>query len=98
MSFKGLTQRAQKVLTILAQEEAKRFHSDQLYPEHIVLALLKDGEGVAVKTLTAEQANTALLHGYHVNFYSFAALYVIAFLCWFKIDPTRPIEPATAPD
>ncbi len=51
MSFKGLTQRAQKVLTILAQEEAKRFHSDQLYPEHIVLALLKDGEGVAVKTL-----------------------------------------------
>ena len=41
--FKGLTQRAQKVLTILAQEEAKRFHSDQLQPEHIVLALLKDG-------------------------------------------------------
>jgi len=49
--FKGLTQRAQKVLTILAQEEAKRFHSDQLLPEHIVLALLKDGEGVAVKAL-----------------------------------------------
>ena len=43
--FKGLTQRAQKVLTILAQEEAKRFHSDQLLPEHIILALLKDGEG-----------------------------------------------------
>ena len=49
--FKGLTQRAQKVLTILAQEEAKRFHSDQLLPEHIILALLKDGEGVAVKAL-----------------------------------------------
>ncbi len=39
--FKGLTQRAQKVLTILAQDEAKRFHSDQLLPEHIMLALLK---------------------------------------------------------
>ena len=37
--FKGLTQRAQKVLTILAQDEAKRFHSDQLLPEHIMLAL-----------------------------------------------------------
>jgi len=49
--FKGLTQRAQKVLTILAQEEAKRFHSDQLLPEHIILALLKDGEGVGVKAL-----------------------------------------------
>ena len=49
--FEGLTQRAQRVLTVLAQEEAKRFHSDQLLPEHIVLALIKDGEGVGVKTL-----------------------------------------------
>lgn len=49
--FKGLTQRAQKVLTILAQEEAKRFHSEQLLPEHVILSLLKDGEGVAVKAL-----------------------------------------------
>jgi ATP-dependent Clp protease ATP-binding subunit ClpC len=49
--FKGLTQRAQRVLTVLAQEEAKRFHSDQLLPEHIILALIKDGEGVGVKTL-----------------------------------------------
>jgi ATP-dependent Clp protease ATP-binding subunit ClpC len=57
--FKGLTQRAQKVLTILAQEEAKRFHSDQLEPEHIVLALLKDGEGVAVKALQRLNINIA---------------------------------------
>jgi ATP-dependent Clp protease ATP-binding subunit ClpC len=57
--FKGLTQRAQKVLTILAQEEAKRFHSDQLLPEHIILALLKDGEGVAVKALQRARVNTA---------------------------------------
>jgi len=49
--FKGLTQRAQKILTVLAQEEAKRFHSEQLLPEHIVIALLKDGEGVGVKSL-----------------------------------------------
>jgi ATP-dependent Clp protease ATP-binding subunit ClpC len=49
--FKGLTQRAQKILTITAQEEAKRFHSDQLLPEHIILAILKDGEGLAYKIL-----------------------------------------------
>ena len=49
--FKGLTQRAQKVLTILAQEEAKRYHSEQLLPEHVILSLLKDGQGVAVKAL-----------------------------------------------
>ncbi|RKX79982.1 MAG: ATP-dependent Clp protease ATP-binding subunit [Spirochaetes bacterium] len=49
--FKGLTQRAQRILTILAQEEAKRFHSDQLLPEHIILAMLKDGEGLGYKVL-----------------------------------------------
>lgn len=49
--FKGLTQRAQRILTIFAQEEAKRFHSDQLLPEHIILALLKDGEGLGYKAI-----------------------------------------------
>lgn len=49
--FKGLTQRAQKVLTILAQDEAKRFHSDQLLPEHIMLALLKEGQGMGYRAL-----------------------------------------------
>jgi ATP-dependent Clp protease ATP-binding subunit ClpC len=57
--FKGLTQRAQKVLTILAQEEAKRLHSEQLLPEHIVLAILKDGEGVGVKALQQVKINVA---------------------------------------
>ena len=57
--FKGLTQRAHKVLTILAQEEAKRFHSEQSLPEHVILALLKDGEGVAVKALQRVKVNVA---------------------------------------
>ncbi|MCL2705656.1 MAG: ATP-dependent Clp protease ATP-binding subunit [Spirochaetaceae bacterium] len=49
--FKGLTKRAQKVLALIAQEEAKRFHADQLLPEHIILALIKEGEGQALKIL-----------------------------------------------
>ena len=57
--FRGLTQRAHKVLTILAQEEAKRFHSEQSLPEHVILALLKDGEGVAVKALQRVKVNVA---------------------------------------
>ena len=57
--FKGLTPRAHKVLTILAQEEAKRFHSGQLLPEHVVLALLKNGEGVAVQALQRVKINVA---------------------------------------
>lgn len=48
--------------------------------------------GVAV--LTEEQTTAALIRGYHINFYSFAALYVVAFLCWFRIDPTKSLDAA----
>ena len=57
--FKGLTQRAQKVLTILAQDEAKRFHSDQLLPEHIMTALLKEGGGLGYKALQKAMVDPA---------------------------------------
>jgi len=49
--------------------------------------------GVAAADLTAEQTTAAMLRGYHWNFYSFAALYAVAFLCWFRIDPTKKISP-----
>jgi ATP-dependent Clp protease ATP-binding subunit ClpC len=38
-------------LTIDAQEEARHFNSDQLLPEHVIIALLKDGAGIACKAL-----------------------------------------------
>jgi ATP-dependent Clp protease ATP-binding subunit ClpC len=44
---KGLTQRAHRILTIDAQEVARHFNSDQLLPEHVIIALLKDGGGIA---------------------------------------------------
>ena len=49
--FKGLTQRAQWILSTGAQEEARHYNSEQLLPEHIVIALLKDGDGIACKAL-----------------------------------------------
>ena len=49
--LKGLTQRAQRILSFNAQEEARRFNSDQLLPEHIIIAMLKDGAGTACKAL-----------------------------------------------
>jgi ATP-dependent Clp protease ATP-binding subunit ClpC len=49
--FKGLTQRVQRILSADAQEEARRFNSDQLLPEHIIIALLKEGAGTACKAL-----------------------------------------------
>ncbi|NCN04965.1 MAG: ATP-dependent Clp protease ATP-binding subunit [Spirochaetales bacterium] len=55
--FRGLTQRAQKLITILAQDEAKRFHSDLLLPEHLMLAMLKEGGGIGFKALTKTSAD-----------------------------------------
>jgi ATP-dependent Clp protease ATP-binding subunit ClpC len=50
--FKGdLTQRVQRLLSASAQEEARRFNSDQLLPEHIIMAMLRDGAGTACKAL-----------------------------------------------
>ena len=56
--FKGLTQRAQKVLSVLAQEEAKRFHADQLIPEHVLLAILREGEGIGYRALRSLKIDT----------------------------------------
>lgn len=57
--FKGLTQRAQRILTVASQEEARRSHADQLLPEHIVVAILKDGQGTACKALGSLKVDVA---------------------------------------
>ena len=49
--IKGLTQRAQRILTVLAKEEARRFNANRLSNEHIVLAILREKNGVAFKCL-----------------------------------------------
>ncbi|MBN2874609.1 MAG: ATP-dependent Clp protease ATP-binding subunit, partial [Spirochaetales bacterium] len=51
--FKGLTKRAQRVLTVLAQEEARRFHAGELAPEHVLLSLLNEGEGTGYRLLVS---------------------------------------------
>jgi ATP-dependent Clp protease ATP-binding subunit ClpC len=56
--FKGLTHRAQRVLTVLAQEEAKRTRSDQVLPEHVLLAIIKEGEGLGFKALRSLKIDT----------------------------------------
>jgi ATP-dependent Clp protease ATP-binding subunit ClpC len=47
----GLTRRVQRILSSSAQDEGRRFNSDQLMPEHIIIAVLKDGLGTASKVL-----------------------------------------------
>jgi ATP-dependent Clp protease ATP-binding subunit ClpC len=49
--FDKFTDRARKVL-ILAQEEAQRFNHNYIGTEHLLLGLVREGEGVAAKVLS----------------------------------------------
>lgn len=55
--FKGLSPRAQKLLTVLSQEEAKRSNADQLLPEHIMLALIKNADSTGFTVLQTLKVN-----------------------------------------
>ncbi|ULQ59940.1 ATP-dependent Clp protease ATP-binding subunit [Brucepastera parasyntrophica] len=59
--FKGLSQRAQKLLTILSQEEAARSGSDELLPEHVLLALIKSADGTGFTVLQKLKVNIVSL-------------------------------------
>jgi ATP-dependent Clp protease ATP-binding subunit ClpC len=52
MMFGRFTERAQKVLS-LAQEEAVRLGHNNIGTEHILLGLIREGEGIAAKALIA---------------------------------------------
>ena len=50
--FNRFTERARKVI-LLAKEEAKRFNHDYIGTEHIMLGLVREGEGVAAAVLAS---------------------------------------------
>jgi ATP-dependent Clp protease ATP-binding subunit ClpA len=50
--FERFTERARKVM-VLAQEEARRFYHNYVGTEHILLGLVREGEGVAAQALTS---------------------------------------------
>ena len=52
--FERFTDRARRVL-VLAQEEAKELNHNFIGTEHIMLDLLKEGEGIAAKARQAEE-------------------------------------------
>jgi ATP-dependent Clp protease ATP-binding subunit ClpC len=49
--FDKFTERARKVLS-LAQEEAPRFQHNYIGTEHLLLGLVREGEGIAAKVLS----------------------------------------------
>src|SRR3954453_11044971 len=58
--FDKFTDRARKVLT-LAQDEAQRFNHNYIGTEHLLLGLVREGEGVAARGL--ENMNVELPKG-----------------------------------
>lgn len=50
MSFDKFTDKARKVL-VLAQEEARALHQPYVGTEHVLLALLKEEDGLAAQAL-----------------------------------------------
>ena len=48
MSFDKFTDKARKVL-VLAQEEARMLHQPYVGTEHVLLALLKEADGLAAQ-------------------------------------------------
>ena len=55
------TERAQRVLT-LAQEEAVRLGHDNVGTEHLLLGLIREGEGIAAKALLALNVSMENIH------------------------------------
>ncbi len=49
--FEKFTARAQQIIKIFAQEEAKRLNHDIIQVEHVFLGLLREGEGLAARIL-----------------------------------------------
>jgi ATP-dependent Clp protease ATP-binding subunit ClpC len=50
--FEKFSEPARKVFS-LAQDEAQRFHHNYIGTEHLLLGLVREGEGVAAKVLTS---------------------------------------------
>lgn len=44
--MKNLSPRAKQIVSIFAQDEARKLGSKQILPEHVILAILKSGEGL----------------------------------------------------
>ncbi|HOJ49716.1 MAG TPA: ATP-dependent Clp protease ATP-binding subunit [Spirochaetota bacterium] len=45
------TPRAYRIVNIIAPEEARRLNHNEIYPEHLFLAILREGEGTGIQAL-----------------------------------------------
>ena len=57
MSFEKFTDKARKVL-VLAQDEARSLHQPYVGTEHILLGLIREGEGVGTSCSASSRRRT----------------------------------------
>ncbi|MDR1905267.1 MAG: ATP-dependent Clp protease ATP-binding subunit [Treponema sp.] len=55
--YKNLSRRVQRILYNDAPVEARRFNSGQIQPEHLIIAILKEGGGIACQALRVLHIN-----------------------------------------
>ena len=60
--FERFTDRARRVV-VWAQEEARSFNHNYIGTEHLLLGLIKEGEGLGSKTLTALHIDLEMVRG-----------------------------------
>jgi ATP-dependent Clp protease ATP-binding subunit ClpC len=60
--FERFTDRARRVV-VWAQEEARTFNHNYIGTEHLLLGLIKEGEGIGAKTLTAVGVDLEMVRG-----------------------------------
>ena len=49
--MKKFSTRASRLVYALSQDEARKSESSQVLPEHLILAMIKNGEGLGYETL-----------------------------------------------
>ena len=54
---------------------------------------LRGGLPEVVEQMSQQDLASASLRGYDINFMIFAAVYLLAVVCWFMIDSTKPVAP-----
>lgn len=59
--FKGLSPRAQRLYSVLSPREAKRFGSSQIFPEHMMIALIICADGTGYDLLKKLKINIPFL-------------------------------------
>ena len=67
--MKTISPRAKKILGAFAQDEARKIGSEQILPEHVILAILKLREGIAFAAIDRLLNNDAVLLGDIAGFF-----------------------------